>query len=334
MLGAILDVAIALVFVFVLFSLVVSALNEIWLSFMDKRADFLIEGLAELLQDPNRTPMNHWNCFQKKKPPHAVAQLCGHGLINALSRPPTGIPSYIAVESFVPAMLDIIRPANPAVDRTLADFRESIAKIENAKLKESLTAILDAAGDDLSKFKTGISAWYDRTMDRVSGWYKRYVQMWLLYLALFLAITANVDTIHIVHELSLDPQLRAALVKQATDYSQKQTQESTAPPAPSDATGLGQLLTKSQEKLTTLYQLRLPIGWDVQQRAYFYDQHVRLDHVLTALVGWFITALAASLGAPFWFDVLQRFVNIRVAGRAPDEKDLPGKKPASSGSVS
>ena len=82
MLGAILDVAIALVFVFGLFSLIVSALNEIWLSFMDKRADFLIEGLAELLQDPDRKPVNHWNWFQAKRPSPAVAKLCDHGLIN------------------------------------------------------------------------------------------------------------------------------------------------------------------------------------------------------------------------------------------------------------
>ena len=325
MLGAILDVAVALVFVFGLFSLIVSALNEIWLSFMDKRADFLIEGLAELLQDPDRKPVKHWNWFQTKRPSPAVAKLCDHGLINALARTKKGIPSYIATESFVPALLDLIRPANPATDRTLADFRESIDKISNAHLKQSLTAILDGAANDLEKFKAGISAWYDRTMDRVSGWYKRYVQLWLLYLALGLSVGANVDTIHIVHELSLDPQLREALVKEATAYAQKQTQESTAP-APSDAAGLSHLLTKSQEKLTTLYQLRLPIGWDMQQRAYFYDQHTRWNHVLTAIVGWFITALAASLGAPFWFDILQRFVNIRAAGRAPDEKDLPTKK--------
>ncbi len=326
MLGAILDVAIALVFVFGLFSVVVSALNEIWLSFMDKRADFLVEGLAELLQDPRRTPVNHWNWFQKKKPSPAVAHLCEHGLINALSRTKKGIPSYIAVESFVPAMLDLIKPADPAIDRTLANFRESIDKIQNTQLKQSLTAILDGAGNDLHQFKAGICAWYDRTMDRVSGWYKRYVQMWLLYLALFLSISANVDTVHIVHELSLDPQLRAALVKEATAYSEKHAQEAGAP-APSDASGLAQLLTKSQAKLATLYQLRLPIGWDAQQRAYFYDQHTRWDHVLTAIVGWFITALAASLGAPFWFDLLQRFINIRAAGRAPDEKELPTKKP-------
>jgi hypothetical protein len=37
--------------------------------------------------------------------------------------------------------------------------------------------------------------------------------------------------------------------------------------------------------------------------------------------GWLLTALAASLGAPFWFDMLSRFVNIRNAGKAPSEKD-------------
>ena len=40
------------------------------------------------------------------------------------------------------------------------------------------------------------------------------------------------------------------------------------------------------------------------------------SHLLTALFGWLITALAASLGAPFWFETLQRFVNIRGNGRS------------------
>ena len=35
--------------------------------------------------------------------------------------------------------------------------------------------------------------------------------------------------------------------------------------------------------------------------------------------GLLITGLAVSLGAPFWFDTLNRFMNIRNAGRAPDE---------------
>jgi hypothetical protein len=37
------------------------------------------------------------------------------------------------------------------------------------------------------------------------------------------------------------------------------------------------------------------------------------------IVGWILSAIAVSLGAPFWFDTLNRFMNIRSAGKAPDE---------------
>lgn len=347
MLGSILDVAIALVFVYVLFSLVVSALNEIWLSFLDKRADFLAEGLAELLQDPKRRDVNHWNFLQRKKPSPAVADLCRHGLIDALSRTKTGLPSYIPADVFVAAMLDLITPADPAIDRTLDDLRVGIGEIQNEPLKQSLTAILDASKNDIDKFKNGIRDWFDHSMDRVSGWYKRYTQMWLLFLALFLAVGTNVDTAHIVRQLSIDPKLRAALVADATAYLQKQNQPAALPPRPDDVTGpMPQadvapdqtevravspdlLLKKSQAAVSALNELQLPVGWDSAQRDYLYDRSQRKPHwghAVTAIFGWFITALAASMGAPFWFDTLRRFVNIRAAGRAPDEKDLSIKK--------
>ena len=37
------------------------------------------------------------------------------------------------------------------------------------------------------------------------------------------------------------------------------------------------------------------------------------------LLGWIVTVLAISLGAPFWFDVLNKIMNLRNAGRATDE---------------
>jgi hypothetical protein len=38
------------------------------------------------------------------------------------------------------------------------------------------------------------------------------------------------------------------------------------------------------------------------------------------LAGWILTAIAASLGAPFWFDTLNKFMNVRAAGTSPSEK--------------
>jgi hypothetical protein len=40
----------------------------------------------------------------------------------------------------------------------------------------------------------------------------------------------------------------------------------------------------------------------------------------TKLLGLLLTAFAASLGAPFWFDVLNKFMSVRSAGKAPEEK--------------
>jgi hypothetical protein len=37
-------------------------------------------------------------------------------------------------------------------------------------------------------------------------------------------------------------------------------------------------------------------------------------------LGWILTILAISMGAPFWFDMLNKVMNIRFAGRSPDEK--------------
>jgi len=44
----------------------------------------------------------------------------------------------------------------------------------------------------------------------------------------------------------------------------------------------------------------------------------------SALLGWLLTVLALSMGAPFWFDVLNKFMNVRFAGKSPDEAS---KKP-------
>jgi hypothetical protein len=40
--------------------------------------------------------------------------------------------------------------------------------------------------------------------------------------------------------------------------------------------------------------------------------------IFWALLGWAITAGCISMGAPFWFDVMLKLVNVRRAGLVPD----------------
>ena len=74
--------------------------------------------------------------------------------------------------------------------------------------------------------------------------------------------------------------------------------------------------------MNNLTNVGVPIGWSESQWQYLRDP----GHLFSAVLGWFLTGLAASLGAPFWFDTLQRFINVRSNGRSPDEKDIGTKE--------
>ena len=49
---------------------------------------------------------------------------------------------------------------------------------------------------------------------------------------------------------------------------------------------------------------------------------------LERIIGWLLTLLAISLGARFWFDILNKIVNIRFAGKSPVEGSKGPEKPS------
>jgi len=57
-----------------------------------------------------------------------------------------------------------------------------------------------------------------------------------------------------------------------------------------------------------------------------------LEITLQQFIGILLTAMAVSLGAPFWFDILKKFMSIRAVGKSPEEKDKALTKDASKGS--
>jgi hypothetical protein len=46
--------------------------------------------------------------------------------------------------------------------------------------------------------------------------------------------------------------------------------------------------------------------------------HSMQHNIWLMISGWLITALAISLGAPFWFDLLSKIIQLRAAGKTPD----------------
>ncbi|MFM2049354.1 MAG: hypothetical protein RI955_1902, partial [Bacteroidota bacterium] len=79
----------------------------------------------------------------------------------------------------------------------------------------------NSAGN-IEQFKTEMENWFDDSMNRVSGWYKRQAQFVLFLIGIGLAITFNVDTLEIYNTLSQDKNEREKIValaeKVANEY--------------------------------------------------------------------------------------------------------------------
>lgn len=317
--STILEVAIGLVLVYLLLSLICSALQESLEGWFKVRATHLEQGLRVLLQDTDGTQL--------------LSKLYNHPLIYGLFSGDydpaklrskwtrtTTLPSYMPAASFATALIDTIvrgpvesdpEKKNPSAGEITCDsLRAAVVNSVTltAPIQRVLLLALDSAHGDLAKAQANVEAWFNSGMDRVSGWYKRQTQWVLLGLGLVIAIALNVDTLKIAAELYRNDTLRAAAVAQASGVAKD-----------------GKLSPELQDKaLKKLEELKLPIGWYIQKTS---DDPLAVacsvKEILLHFPGWLITAFAISFGAPFWFDLLNKLMQLRSTVK-PQEKSREG----------
>jgi len=335
----ILDVAIGLIFVYIIVSVLCTAVREGIEAFLKTRAAYLEHGIRLLLQDHAGTGI--------------VNEVFSHPLIDGLfmgeykprskttaaNRPWTGgnLPSYIPTKSFAGALLDIAArgPANASLDRygtpiSLDAIRRNVvANIpDNPKIQRIVLHAVDAAQGDLDKAQKAVEEWYDSAMDRVSGWYKRTTHYVVLVLGLLIAVGMNVDSVAIIDKLYKSDAMREAVVAAATNAADKYNKSAK------DANTTDAASAAPYKAATTaLEDLHLPVGWD-HASIYFSrpkTQNEWFRNFLFPWIGWILTALAASLGAPFWFDVLNKIMVIRSTvkphEKSPEESSEDRQKP-------
>jgi hypothetical protein len=185
--------------------------------------------------------------------------------------------------------------------------------------------LLEEAKSDLGKLQEGIEVWFNNAMDRVAGWYKRRTQVIVFVIAVLVTSVANADTIQIAKTLANDAALREALVAQAQELAKNPPPVSQGSGAeqqtntPAGATAGAAII---KENAATLQNLGLKLGWQDESRA-------QIDWV-NKIFGLLLTALAVSMGAPFWFDMLNKIVSVRATGKPPKEatgaQEAPAKK--------
>ncbi len=332
----ILEVAIGVIFVFLLVSVICTAIREGMESFLKTRAAFLERGIREMLHDRGavgiaRTFYTHPlinSLYADNYTPQSATEP-----LSPLAHGGT-LPTYIPTRNFVLALMDIAaRGPTGAPGSTdasspvlsLATVRANVLNIENAPVQRILLTAIDTAQGDMDKAVANIGAWYDSGMDRISGAYKRATQKVLFFIGLFVAIALNVNPLTIADYLYHNDSARAAVVARAEAAARDS----------SYVNGTKKYASARAE----LDSLRLPIGW---AGAHFWWSDVELpwsdkdstaarrapsiaparnpwDDIFSPFIGWIITAMAATLGAPFWFDILNKVMVVRSTVK-PHEK--------------
>lgn len=292
----ILEIVIGMAFLFTLLSLIASAVSEFIEALARNRARNLERGIREMLGSDGQK---------------FVENLYNHGLINSLYRgnyDPANkglLPSYIPASNFALAVLDLVR--NPPAGMTLP-----------ANLKAALRTFEESEPPSLARFQQDIEGWYNSSMDRVAGWYKRRSQWIILALGIIIAIAVNADAIRFATNLSRDSTLRQGIVAAAQAAAGRQT-------SPGDSGPLKEI----NNDLSSLEGVKLPLGWTDDETKGANSAAGLLSFLRVSLrthgIGWILTAFAISLGAPFWFDLLKKFIGVRSTIKPEESKDVGGK---------
>lgn len=310
------------------------------------------------------------------------------------------LPSYIPAANFSAALIDLVatgrlsgsgasvaaagqgtRP-RPA---TLAEWRRAADAIGgDDAVARAVRSAFELAGGDVDAAQANLESWYNGTMDRVSGWYKRRAQTALFLVGLFLAVGLNIDPVTIARELSVNADLRKAALTVAQnavpDRAGSRGGDAPAPaPAPATATApaaaapaedgqadadrLARARADYEAARQAIEDIGYPVGWQpapqlkscearssraeapgdatkapapegTTERGWRYGTCNRTEVaglLLLAIPGWLATALAVMLGAPFWFDVLNKFMVIRSTVKPYEKSGSEGsedRKPA------
>jgi hypothetical protein len=299
-----LDIGIGLVLMFLMLSLMGTVINEFISTAVDLRAKTLKDALSKLLDDPTL----HDAFFN-------------HGLIDGPKQVLGKDPSYLSGQTFALAVIGAIDSNNPAPSFKQAE--DAIKEIKtDSNIKDALLAQLKKADGDIEKLRDGIATYFDASMDRLTGLYKKYLRQITFAVGIAIVVVLNADAINVGTALWTDQSLRAQIVETARTVAE--SEKANAANAGGD---YANRLKKLDQNIRPL-----PIGWsasEIKSEIWSWPALIAkfgfwpvLFHglwwTLVKIVGLGITVFAISLGAPFWFDMLSKLMNVRGAGNKPE----------------
>ncbi len=220
--------------------------------------------------------------------PELANKVMNHPLVTGLQSKPGRTPSYIPSNTFALAVFEALVPS-AGKQTVIGTVRTEVAKTADSNIQTVVLSMMERAEGNLEKARADFGQWFDQSMERLTDAYKRRMQVLTLVVATSITLIFGVDSLEIANTLYREPGVRAALAGAAQAAQAQQTTLKDA---------VGQLQGEG-----------FPIGW---------------RKLPTDALGWFqkivglvFTALAVSLGAPFWFDLLKNLSSVRGAVSPP-----------------
>lgn len=343
----ILTVVLGVVFILLLLSLLASTIMEFVSSIFALRGNNLIKALQNMLvgnkKDGGAVDQEVFKQF--KDNPFYKQLSFRYGSDSSKSKP----PSYISSKSFQSILFDILLGNEIVEDQKLEDvLLEKIEALENEDLKKVLRQLWRDSDGKIEVFKKKVEGWYNSVMERATGWYKRSTQYILVGVGFTIAVVLNADTLAIYERLENNPEVAERIASIAESVAQKDTiTVNNAISAIEEVEGVDTSAasitidtlaidvadtekdrmakvdynTKAKELTAVVDQInnyRSPLGMGWKNVNF---RELEPIDIATKLLGWLVTALAISLGAPFWFDILKKVVNLRSSGKKPDDDE-------------
>ena len=380
------ETIICLVLAFALLSLLTSSLLELINTYFQERGNLLFKSITGMFSDninvnfgqllfslPN---VNNLKKDRESLPQYLSKEMFSTGIIDTIS-------NYARVYKYSEAEQAIVMQKDSLT--TFDRFAKGVESMEHTALKLQLLNMIERSGaasqqtqdTRLFNLQNQLEGWFSDQMERTSGWYKSLIRWRLFFVGLFVALTLNVDSIHLFQTFYRSPALRVQMLpiaeQLADNYAALKADSSLTdlqrayrsadsvklminnrPGDSSSLLVLDQVLSRLQKidsitrtsdtlRIRLQQQIRgnaelvaglgLPIGWMHSQaplswfgpknaapKDYFERyQQASPGNVISYILGIFITAVSLQFGAPFWFDLLLKAVNIRRAGAKPNE---------------
>lgn len=334
-LDALLEVAIGLIFTWLILSVATMHIQDFIGRVFEWRAKFLEQGIYNMLKDPELVER-----IYKEPLIEALGQMDRKGRIHK----PTSIPNA----SFAAAMMEVIINAGkdeselPVETMSIARIRAGVKRLKdrNPDLARTLERVLPGlenqtldVEDTLAKYHENIANWFDTVMNQATIWYRSHAQTWAFVIGLIIATIFHIDTIHITNQLWRQPTLRAVIVAQADNRLQAGQAEigSVAEEFQNLGIPVGWSTVPAEDLSSCQWPPKAtnrPALWTVGECRELINLPKQGDvwGWLLKVLGLAVSGVAAMQGAPFWFDILRRLVGFRTqGGSSPAQTSAPAR---------